>query len=370
MNKIFPTIYKLTSTGAVQQWTISVDGNVITTRHGQVGGTMQEATDTIREGKNIGRANETTPAEQAVKEAESKLTRKLKKDYVRTEEAAMAGKSSELVKGGITVMLAHRYDKYPHKIVYPAYVQPKLDGHRCPAVTGDDGTATLWSRTRKPIISMPHIARAVTALGVRHPLDGELYNVDYADRFEELSSLIRPAYAKEGHEVVHYHVYDTAQDLDFEDRYAWLQDKLAGCELPIVLVETRLVQNESEMLEAFEEYLAQGYEGLIIRNRRGKYVAKRSYDLQKVKRMADAEYRIVGVDEGRGSMVGCGVFVCETADGSRFNAKMTGKLADLKKYLDDPQAVIGRMLTVQYQGITTKSQVPRFPVGLRLCERL
>jgi predicted DNA-binding WGR domain protein len=68
--KTFPTLYKKTITGADQFWSIETEDNTILTCWGQVGGKEQTATETIAAGKNIGRANETTPEEQAQIEAQ------------------------------------------------------------------------------------------------------------------------------------------------------------------------------------------------------------------------------------------------------------------------------------------------------------
>ena len=157
LKKTFPTLYKLTSTGAVQQWTISVVGNEIHTVYGQVGGKLQIATpDIIKEGKNIGRSNETTAEEQALAEAQSKWEKKTKAKYVEDISRASAGESD--VEGGYDPMLAHKFSEQGAKITYPAYTQPKLDGHRCLAII-DNGKCTLRSRTRKQIHSMPHIVK-------------------------------------------------------------------------------------------------------------------------------------------------------------------------------------------------------------------
>ena len=83
MTKTFPTLFKKTSTGADQCWSIEVVGNTIISRWGQVGGAQQSTTDTIAEGKNGGRANATTPEAQAVLEAQSQWEKKLKRGYVQ-----------------------------------------------------------------------------------------------------------------------------------------------------------------------------------------------------------------------------------------------------------------------------------------------
>lgn len=338
-----------------------------------MGGTIQEsAPDVILEGKNLGKKNATTPEEQALAEAQATWEKKQKKGYVLTIEGAQAKEVSDLVEGGIWPMLAKRYDKDGDKIVWPAYCQPKLDGLRCIAMVDGKGVCTLWSRTRKPITGVPHIIRAIEALGVRNVVfDGEAYSDEYRHRFEELMHYIRQQTPIAGHEVVHYHIYDMCVDGEhFKDRLE-MRDRILGLEprLPLVAVQTISVADESAAMLAFERFLAQGYEGAMLRNATGTYnghPTHRSSDLQKIKVFQDAEWRVVGVTEGRGKLAGHGIFVCETAKGVKFEAKMIGDIAKLRTYWEHPETVIGKLLTVQYQGITNKSGVPRFPVALRI----
>lgn len=383
MTKTFPKLYKRTSTGAQQEWEISVDGNVITTRYGQTGGKIQIATDMVKEGKNIGRANETTPEQQALLEAESQWIKKQKKDYTRDAVAAMAGASSEFIEGGIIPMTAKRFDEDGDKIVWPAFVQPKLDGHRCVAMVDAKGKCTLWARSRKPIVTMPHIVKAVEALGLTNvTLDGELYNHDYHDKFEELTHFIKRSEAIDGCEVVQYHIYDIAISEPFAARRSALvamedmaRDMARDITAighgvpPLVFVETIEVDDEDAMMVAFEHCLELGYEGCMVRNAKGMYVNKRSADLQKVKQFVDGEFEIVGINEGRGKLAGHGIFVCRLENGGTVEAKMAGDTAKLKEFLEQPHKFIGRKLTIKYQG-RTKTGSLRFPVALRLREDL
>jgi hypothetical protein len=64
-----PPLYSRTSTGAIQRWTIHVVGDSYYTVYGQVDGAQQTSQPMICEGKNIGKANETSGASQAHKEA-------------------------------------------------------------------------------------------------------------------------------------------------------------------------------------------------------------------------------------------------------------------------------------------------------------
>lgn len=391
-----PTLYKKTSTGKIQMWKIEVpniephdhdhlEPAKIITVYGQKDGKQQTATDIITEGKNRGKVNETTPFEQACAEAQSQWEKKVKKGYVERLEDAEVGKiDTNMITGGVNPMLAHSYDKQGHKITFPAYVQPKLDGHRCIAII-QDGKATLWSRTRKPITGVPHIVKALEETygkanlpygdspGYTIVLDGELYNHSYREKFEELTSLIRQVNPKPGHEVVQYWVYDTVTDEPQSDRIAYLQEiantykELGVDSAPIVYVDTQLADNEDEMINIFGAYLNFGFEGLMVRNANGRYKHGRSYDLQKVKVFADAEYEIVDITEGRGKMAGRAMFHCVTPEGKEFRVKMMGALDDLVHYLDHKDDYIGRELTVKYQKFSADG-IPIFPVGVRIRE--
>lgn len=377
-----PTLYKKTSTGAIQEWTIGVidieessgpiegPGGILVTRFGQVNGQIQETRDLITKGKNVGKKNGTTPFQQAEAEAQAKWEKQKKKGYVESVADAEAGKLDDLIEGGIVPMLAHKFSEQAHKIKYPAYVQPKLDGIRCIAIL-KDGKCTLWSRTRKPITGLPHIVAFIEQnFGGDVVFDGELYNHEYKSNFEKIVSLVRQEEPAEGHEIVQYHVYDYPSDQPFSYRTAQLDSMLfhsMKTKGPLVEVETCKVDTEEQVMEWFAKFKDLGYEGCMVRNAASKYVNKRSYDLLKVKEFDDAEFAITGIDEGRGKLSGhVGAFICRMADGKEFMAKMSGDTEKLKDYFQDHSLWKGKKLTVQYQGLTGKEGVPRFPVGISI----
>lgn len=365
----FQTLYKRASSGALLSHTICVDGPYYWSIYGQVDGTQQESAMTECHGKNSGKANATTDTEQAMLEARSLWEKKQKSHgYVTDPDAALAGATSALVTGGVDPMLAHSYAKSGDKLKYPAALQRKYDGHRCLAVVNSEGRCTLWSRTRKPILSMPHIAKAVEALGLADVvLDGELFV--HGPEFERLTHLIRQSGPVPGHEQMEYHVYDVVDDAVLQiERTRWLHS--LGMQSPLVCVQTVTVQDEDEMMVWFEQFVAEGYEGAIARNLDGLYIGRRSYDLLKIKEFDDTEFVCVGVEEGRGKMAGCAIFVCQTSDGVPFKAKMTGEIANLQRYVTDPSLVVGKQVVVKFQGMTNKNGVPRFPVALRIREEI
>lgn len=412
-----PTLYKKHGVDGLQQWTVTVRAvcecavnanekrlltqeeydscsghsdadnlgaaSEINTTYGMVGGKMQTSSELIFEGKNIGRSNQTSISEQAIAEAKSKWElQKKKKGYVETVEAAEAGEVDALVQGGIFPMLAQKFQKQAEKIKYPAFVQPKFDGHRCIAIV-KDGACTLWSRTRKPINSVPHINRAVQSLtgGADAIFDGELYNHEYHAHFEQITKLIRPLKPVEGHEKVKFYIYDMpSAPFKYEDRWRMINRIFAiynrGDELPgdpLVNVETYVVESEAEVPLAFDRFFSQKYEGAMLRTADNIYdghPTRRSKGLLKLKKFDDAEFEIVDVVEGTGKMAGKAIFVCRAGNGESFDAVKNGPLAELKEYWENRQALIGMQVTVQFQGFTTKKGVPRFPRALRLRDDL
>lgn len=404
-----PTLYKKTNTGAIQYWSISVepsqiklvksgiggealeekwvDGGIIKAEYGQLGTDSPQTTlDEIGLGKNIGKKNETTALQQAQAEATAKWEKQKKKGYVETPEAAQNEELDELIEGGEEPMLAEAYmdviyDKRPghendaptylktkeaKKIKFPVFVQPKLDGIRCIAII-KGGEVTLWSRTRKPINSVPHIIQELEAAFENQDiiLDGELYNHEMKSDFEKIVSLVRQKEPGEGHEMVQYHVYDTINEESFKMRYAKLHRLFRMFEFhSIKLVPTEVAREENETLKKFEANVAAGYEGAMLRNVESDYAQKRSMDLQKMKPFIDDDFLITGVTEGRGKMKGLAIFTCQAKNGNPFEVKLKGELESLRKYMHDETLWKNKKLTVRYFGLTNKEKVPRFPVGI------
>lgn len=365
--KKFPILYKKASTGKIQTWEVSVEGSTMTSLAGQMGGVLTPTVETILEGKNLGKKNETTPEQQALIEAEARWLKKKKGGYVEKLNDAKTDKVDKVIEGGINPTLAHKFSEQGHKIVYPCAAQPKLDGIRCIA-TG----SSLWSRTRKAITSVPHISHALRAMGIGAGdlTDGELYNHDYKDNFEKITTIVgQKKDVEPDHELVQYHIYDFPSELPFSERLKELKrvfGKVAKSKKsPLKLVETIICKNEQELMEATQKFISEGYEGAMARNLNAPYEYKRSYDLQKIKEFDDAEFTILDVIAGKNNTV---IFKCETEEGNQFEATMSGEREHNQVYLLNKEDYICRMLTVKYQGFTTKNKVPRFPIGLRIRE--
>ena len=390
-----PTLYKKTNTGAIQYWKVSVAMSnlgfnlypTVEIEYGQVGTKDPQTTfDHIKKGKNEGKKNATTAKQQAEAEAQAKWEKQKKKGYVDSLAGAENDELDELIEGGEEPMLAEAYmdviyDKRPgfennpptyvltkeaKKIKFPVFTQPKLDGIRCIAII-KGGVVTLWSRTRKPINSVPHIVQELEAAFENQDLilDGELYNHDMKSDFEKIVSLVRQKEPGEGHEVVQYHIYDTINEDPFKLRYAKLARLFRMYEFEsLKLVPTAVAQTPESVLVNFEKYVKNGYEGAMLRNVDSDYAQRRSMDLQKMKPFIDDDFTIVGVTEGRGKMAGLAIFSCLAKNGNPFEVKLKGELESLRKFMHDESLWKNKKVTVRYFGLTNKEKVPRFPVGI------
>lgn len=178
------------------------------------------------------------------------------------------------------------------KLSYPAIVSPKLDGIRCLIING-----IAVSRSLKPIRNKR--VQAFFGKAEYKGLDGELIVGDPCSK-----TCYRDAYSgvmsEDGEPDVWFHVFDRFDSvLGFVDRYASLPRK--GEAERIVRVPHRVVSTETQLLEVENEYLDQGYEGLMVRSPTGSYKQGRSMlrdeILGKLKRFTDAEYQIVGFQE-------------------------------------------------------------------------
>lgn len=370
------TLYKKTSTGKIQQWDCIVENDNYHTVTGQVLGKKIINVPTYCEGKNIGKANETSPAEQALREAQALWESKKKKGYVESLDKAKLGEvNTDFVTGGFNPMLAEKFRDHEHKINYPWYGQPKLDGHR-----GTLDKGVLYSRTRKPITSCVHIMKAAKELGLDiYALDGELYNHDYKDDFETLSSAIRKKdpLTPEMQKIVQYHIYDINNAQPYKLRYELLQMifekhiKGSPYEGLFQLVPLEKVVSKENAINR-EKYwrLDCGFEGFMLRNPDSLYQGRRTVDLQKVKVFQDAEFKIVDAEEGKGKFKGAvAAFICEIDDerGKRtFKAGMKNVTIDMQRaWHENPSIWMDKMATIEFLNYTRKNVVPRHGKFLR-----
>ena len=163
-----------------------------------------------------------------------------------------------------------------------------------------------------------------------------------------------------------YRVFDCFEiknKKSFEDRDKLLKKIFKKKNKKISYIETVLVNNIDEFENKFNQYLTEGYEGIMARNRKSFYeLSKRSSNLQKHKKFIDSEFKIVGYEEGSGTDKGTVIWKCVSKTNQVFNVRPVGDCDYRKKLLEDAEKYVGQFLTVKYQELSKKG-VPRFPVG-------
>jgi DNA ligase-1 len=117
------------------------------------------------------------------------------------------------------------------------------------------------------------------------------------------------------------------------------------------------------MKEQHARFVADGYEGIMLRNTAGLYKNVRSVDLLKYKEFFDDEYEVVGFKEGEGGEKGCVLWMCKTEKGDTFHCRPRGTREDRTELFQKGATYIGKKLTVRFQELTDDG-IPRFPVGI------
>lgn len=387
----FPTIYGVEKNGKPKVWNARVyvdilNGNASAEiEYGQLDGKKQITTREYTEGKNLGKKNETTPLQQCMAETKRKWQDKMEKEgyslvppNVESSEPS-SHSHSQPSDCKVFPMLAHAYEPLSSKnkksdIVFPCYVQPKLDGLRCVCYMVQN-KVVAQSRTGSYFETVEHICAELRPLLLKNPglvLDGELYTTDIP--FEELAGLIKKKKLSETDmqrvQCIKYHVYDiVVENVPYSKRHDRIVSTIGGTKCyHLELVHTQLINTMSEFRQAFSEYVAAGYEGIMLRNAEGLYRQNyRSHDLQKYKEFMESEYPIVGFKEAAGRDAGTVIWVCKTAQDREFSVRPRGTQEQRRKWFQTGPTHVGKLLTVIYQELS-ELNVPRFPVGKAIRE--
>ena len=259
--------------------------------------------------------------------------------------------------------------KLVDKIKFPAYAQMKMDGMRFNAIVRD-GKVEFRSRNGKQILLLGNLEEEFAALAgnIDCVFDGELLVMlegdhQFADR-QTGNGILNKANkgtisAKEA-ALVHATVWDLIPYVAFVDgycltpyakRFSTLQaivDKQESAGKKIWSVTSTIVQTLEEAQDIFQGYLADGYEGIILKDSSGEWEDKRSKTQIKFKGELECDLKIVAVEEGKGKAVGMlGAIICESADGIvKVNVGSGFNDAQRKQYWKEN--IVDKIVAVKY----------------------
>lgn len=268
-------------------------------------------------------------------------------------------------------LLAHVYE--PHRVIYPCYVQPKLNGIRA---LYQGGRFQSRDELPFPVGLLDHLSTPLqTAFGPKVILDGELYVHGWP--LQRINAAVTPVRQTPTEDTlkVEYHVFDVVDfGKSFEERMEWLwQQGGFTVDTPLRQPLTTTAHTEAIANEFYADFVANGYEGMMYRlgdcpytkpkqanteqrvvaHLRNKFLSdkdNRCWHLLKRKDWQDDEFVCEGVAEGEGKYAGTlGALKCVCSSGwGHFTVSggLTDALRD--KYWDHPELIIGKQIKVRY----------------------
>ena len=303
--------------------------------------------------------------EQVMLEAKHLVKEKLDKGYREIEKDPDEYSESELNKilGGVVTsqngvpkpMLAKQVDKVTNTKIFDRewYASRKIDGLRCLIYMGEDGKLHTASRGAMDYdASMYEILSNQTLIGLFKEnkgliMDGEAYH--HGLSLQQLNSIARTQKTATDYSILQFYWYDVVDvNSTFDERWAYMNDIKDAYnlsfdpekifkrdELRIQFVPQQLVSGYDNMLKLHNQYVEEGWEGLVIRDPDVVYRPNgRTNDMIKIKVYKSEDFLVTGYELGlRGSEDM--VFICETSDGKEFKAKPLGDRLQKEEYVEN-----------------------------------
>lgn len=285
------------------------------------------------------------------------------------------------------VALAEKFEGNEKKVNFDSgewWASRKLDGVRCIAVIDENGDIKFYSRAGNEFLTLDVLAEELKSLNLRSVvLDGEVCIMKDGG-LEDFQGIIKEIGRKE-HTIQNpmYYVFDMLQTDEFNNQSGEIPLSTRLLQLGVFFslhsdlkCVAPLVQIQVSSREHFEEMVADatnlGYEGIMIRKDVG-YEGKRSKNLLKVKKMHDAEYVVVDVENGIHRVIEAGREVEEEMlravmvehKGNRVRVGSGFSIDQRRFYYQNPDEILGKTITVQYFEETTDQHGDhslRFPV--------
>ncbi len=345
-------LYKPAKTVKTQQWQIEVQGDSFICTYGQLGGAMQKQT-TKCSGKNLGKANQTTPEQQAVLEAEALVTKKLKSGY------------SYEISDTPSVSLPMKVKSYQdqlHNIEFPCISTEKLNGVNAMFKRTSD-SLTIYSRGGEVYPAIPHLEQHIHDIMdelSHNELNAELYI--HGEHLQDIQSAVKKPNSLSP--KLTCNIFDIA---DSSEIYEYRRTKLMTIYNTLESIDhvslkyigflTGVECHSHEQIELhYNQCMDNNLEGTVIKNFKALYQHNvRSSDMFKYKKTQSAEFLIISYELDKN---GLPVFILESA-GGEFKAKPIGT----KEYWSQqiPFTYIGQYATVEYETFS-KAGIPLKPI--------
>lgn len=360
-----PTLYKRDAKGGIQQWTAHIEGNGFYVVKGKVGGKLTRTAPFTCEGKNLGRANETTPYQQAMREAQSEWEKKLKRGYAQDINGIDEVTFKKPMKGD-------RWKDRASEVTFPVWVQDKLNGVRCQSVADRS-----YSTGGETFYAIPHIREALASIFAKYPnafIDAELFNYKMRKHLNRLTEIVSvnvkpqhltPELLAESAQLVQLHIFDghgfngITPETPWEERHESVGDLLREhtkfANPSLYMVPRERANNLDELMVKLQKNRRSGGEGLIVRHGKCEFKYGRSKYMLKLKHFEDAEFDILAIEEGNGDWKGCAKRIIlklhkpATTGETSFASNIEGDRAWLRTLFERREEFIGQPATCEFQ---------------------
>ncbi len=289
------------------------------------------------------------------------------------------------------VQLSHDSANHEAKLTGKKLVEPKLDGVRCITIVDyENKTVTQYTRNGKVLENFSHItdylAGFIEEFGRSYCIDGEIMSTNF-------QALMKEVHRK--HDVktsdAQLNVFDILPLVEFKAgksvmgqkrRSAFLREnfsKIFADSGFINIVPQRefdldVFTDEIEFRDYMKECVANGYEGIMIKDCNAPYECKRSTNWMKMKPYIEVSLAVANVEEGTGrNQNKLGALVCEGVDdGKRIVVNCGSGFTDEQRaeFWEARDALIGQVVEVRADAATRSQDSEdtwslRFPRFLR-----
>jgi len=353
-------LYKVSVRGTTQVIDMQISGDTYTRSWGQLDGKMQIKSTTATP-KNLGRSNATTAEEQALLEAKAVWVKKQKANYSTSPEAPITA---------LLPMKVNEYKKHLKKVATKVFTSPKLNGVNCEFRLLGDGNLELLSRGGEQYAIPPHLeAQAKMLLDIlgTTAINGEMYV--HGEYLQDIMAAVKKH--NDLTPKLSFHVFDfPTVEGDYTTRCTKMYSindhkQFDAPNFPFVPV--WIARSPEEIEDQYEQVMAAGYEGLVIRNPGGLYKYNtRSLDVFKYKKTMDGEYITTSfeLDKNSHPVFTCLVDPTKPISGENtFSVKLKGTDEARLAMAKLASTLIGEPLKIEYE-MLSKAGKPQKPVGI------
>jgi DNA ligase 1 len=298
---------------------------------------------------------------------------------------------NKVVKNAVPLfecMLAHDGANHESKVSGKKLLEPKLDGVRVLTIVDCEArTVVQYSRNGKELVNFPHITEGLLAhiddFDRSFVLDGEIISTsfqalmkqvhrksdaDASDAVLMLFDMLPLSEFKAGKSTL-----GQKRRTAFLKQFKGVFDKVSNIGLvPQVEVDLDSTVGQMQFIEFNKDAIANGYEGIMIKDLDAKYVCKRHVAWLKQKPFIEVSLEVTNVEEGTGRNEGrLGALVCSGVDDGKTIVVNVGSGFsdnDRAEFWADRDSVIGQIVEVRADAITQNQDGTyslRFPRFLR-----